>query len=365
MDEALKALLLLCGANLSAKSWSAFQGAELPPRALWQAGYDELGAEVFTENACARVRELAASGWAEREYEACGRIGVRLIAYGADDYPARLCDLSDPPAVLYWDGLVPPPAARTVGAVGTRRASQYGLRVAKGLGSECARHGAVLISGGALGIDGAAHSGACSSGGVTLAVLGTGIDIIFPPQNRLLFDEIRHCGALVSEFPLGSRGEPWRFPKRNRVVAALSERLVVVEAPAKSGAMITARLALELGREVWAAPGHITDYSAEGSNRLIFDGAYPYISHSAFFFDAEGGGELAEEGAESASELIKSMSPEEASVISALRGSGGKTVDNIALEVKMSAADVLKTIAVLLAKGAVFSSGPGRYSAKV
>lgn len=365
MDETLKALMLLCGVLLGAKNWNAFLRSGLPPRALWEAPYEELGDKVLTEKARARLTELESKKWAEAEYETCIKRGIRLIFYGASDYPARLYDLADPPVVLYWDGDIAPSAAQSVGIVGTRRASQYALRVAKTIGSECAIRGIAVVSGGALGIDGAAHSGACKAGGITFAVLGTGIDIIFPPQNQMLFDEIRHKGALISEFPMGARGDAWHFPRRNRVVAALSDRLVVAEAPIKSGAMITARLALELGREVWAVPGLITDDSALGSNRLIFDGAYPYISNEAFFGDEKSGERPVRPDEARSAEALAKLTGNEAAVFAAMRSSGGKTVDNIALEVKMSAADVLKTIATLSAKGIIYSSGPGRYSAKV
>lgn len=360
MDETVKALLLFCGAYLGAKAWRNMESEHIPPRALWEGDPSEL---PLTENAASKIRELEASRWAEVEYEKCLDKNIKLVFYGAENYPEPLYDLSDPPAVLYWDGVCDHISGKTVGVVGTRKCSAYGRQAAINIGAGCARRHVAVISGGASGVDGAGHSGALMAGGETFASLGTGIDVAFPTQNKKLFDEIRGRGALISEFPIGDQGEPWHFPRRNRIVAALSEKIIVVEAPLKSGAMITARLALELGREVWAVPGHIDDESAEGANRLIFDGAYPYIGADAFFGTQSEQGTLFTDDAPALK--AEDFPPDEAAVMKALWNSGGKTVDNIALEVKMSASDVLKTVAVLAAKGAIYSSGPGRYSAKV
>ena len=365
MVDTLKALLLLCGAYLDARPFAAAEKLGLPPELLWKTDSKTAQQLQLKETALERIRALEAKNWAEREYEACMEKDVKLIFYGCDDYPQALYDLPQPPSVLYWQGCGKPLSARTVGVVGTRRSSSYGLRTAETIGVECSRRHTSVISGGALGIDGASHSGACMANGSTFAVLGTGIDVVFPMENARLFEDIKRHGALISEFPLGERGEAWHFPRRNRIVAALSQKLVVVEAPLKSGAMITARLALDLGREVWAVPGRICDRVSEGTNRLIFDGAYPFIGMETFFGSQPEQGNLFADGVRPVAQKEEDFPPDEAAVMSSLWNSGGKTVDNIALEVKMSAADVLKIIAVLSAKGAVYSSGPGRYSAKV
>lgn len=365
MDEILKALLLLAYVGADRRVWKRFAQFNIPPCALWNAEPGSLKAAGLTDNALGILKSAAASGWAEREYEDCARMGIELVSCESAKYPARLNDLKDPPVLLYWLGNAEKIPERTVGVVGTRRATPYGRETARDVGEYCARFHAAHISGGAAGIDGISHRGAIDGGGKSFAVFGNGVDVIYPSSNKNIFEDIREKGALISEFPLGTAGEAWRFPRRNRIVAALSEKLVVVEAPLKSGAMITARIALELGREVWAVPGRINDEMSEGCNRLIFDGAYPYIGSDIFFgVEMEQSSLLGPGNAARPVPRIEDLPPDEGAVLAFLWQNGGKTVDNIAMEVKMSAADVLKINAVLSAKGMIFSSGPGRYSAK-
>jgi len=356
MDEALKALMLLNSVFADVRALDVMKSRGIDMKDLWNASAEGIAGVVLTQNAVSRLRQNEASGWAEREYERCLSLGTDIVAYGGKRYPKQLCDLKDAPLILYWRGKARSLPAASAAAVGTRGATPYGKRVARSIGEECARCGIGLVSGGALGIDAYAHMGSCSAGGPTFAVFGNGVNIAFPRQNRDLFCEICEHGALISEFPLDTQGEAWHFPRRNRIVAALAERLIVVEAPVKSGAMITARIALDLGREVWAVLGHIDEETAGGSNRLIYDGAYPYISADVFF----GSSHAVKHAVDT-----EDLAPDEAAVFALLRASGGRTVDNIAQEAKMSPADILKTVAVLSAKGIVYCSGPGRFSAKV
>ncbi len=367
MDESLKALLLLNSLDLAGmRIWEKIKSKKLPASVLWKENSDKLADTGLTDSALTLLRKRALEKWAENECDKCAELGIRIITYTAEDYPKSLSDLKDPPLLLYWYGKSGSLPGKTIGVVGTRRASSYGRRIAQSIGECCSRYGVGLISGGASGIDGNAHEGTCRTGGVTYAVFGTGVDVAFPVSHKRLFDEIREKGALISEFPLGTMGEPWRFPKRNRIVAALSEKLIVVEAPVKSGSMITARIALEIGREIWAVPGHIDEDVSSGTNRLIFDGAYPFIDNETFFKAPSGQMPLfGEEKPLQCTSLFLGISEEEASVLSLLKLKGERTVDNIALEVKMSAADILKTISILSAKGMVCLSGPGRFSAKV
>lgn len=367
MDEILKALLLLNSVGASnASLWKRFTAA-CAPSELWTEPYERVKELGITEAAHAKIIGNYNSAWAEREYEGCVKKGIRIIACGMDCYPAALNDLSDPPLLLYWHGAAPELPCENISVIGTRRATSYGRKIAGAIGRQCAELGIGLISGGASGIDGAAHVGACENGGRTFAVMGTGIDRYYPSSNRALFDEIREKGALISEYPLGVNGEPWRFPRRNRIVAALSARTVIVEAPQKSGAMITARQALELGREIWAVPGHIDEEMAGGCNRLIYDGAHPFIDIETFFCSGLGQLRLfddpsAPSNKPPAAKVI--LSENEERIMGELKRNGEKTVDNISLGVKMSAAEVMKIITILSAKGLVYSSGPGRFSAK-
>lgn len=363
MDELLKAFLLLNSVGADVRTWKKFKVLNTETSAIWKDSH-RLASSVLSENAVNHLIDKEKNNWAEKEYEACMNKSIRLVCYGMPDYPEALNELEAPPLVLYWRGNSVSISDRTVGVVGTRRATAYGRRISYGIGSRCAAHGTAVISGGAAGIDGESHAGACDAGGETFAVFGTGVDVFFPTSHKELFERICNNGALISEFPLGSVGESWHFPRRNRIVSALSQKLIVVEAPLKSGAMITAKISLELGREVWAVPGRITESSSEGTNRLIFDGAYPLISFDTFF-GVHGSQQSLFSKTQSSLTDEAPFTKDELAVLSVLRRENDMTVDNIVLAVKMGAADVLKIIAVLSARGAVCSSGPGRFSINI
>ncbi len=188
-------------------------------------------------------------------------------------YPELLKKIPDPPAVLYVKGTLLEEDAAAVAIVGTRSATGYGLKAARRLAFELARRGITVVSGLAEGIDGAAHAGALEAGGRTIAVLGHGFQFLYPPQHRGLAEQVAASGALVSEFPMEMEPEKWNFPKRNRIISGLSLGVVVVEAPERSGALITARMAAEQGREVFAVPGPIGVEQSRGTHRLLKDGA--------------------------------------------------------------------------------------------
>ena len=201
------------------------------------------------------------------------------VARGAADYPPLLAELHDPPTRLYLRGgpveILSRPAVAVVGA---RSCSAYGAQVARDLARALAAAGAVVVSGMARGIDGEAHRGALAAGGPTVAVLGCGIDRDYPRAHAVLASRIAEGGAVVSEYPPGVEPAPWRFPARNRIVAGLAAATVVVEARERSGALITADFALELGREVFAVPGEITSGLSKGTNDLIRQGATPLLA---------------------------------------------------------------------------------------
>ena len=205
--------------------------------------------------------------------------------------------------------------------------------------------------------------GVCASGGVTYSVLGSGVDVSFPSSNRELFCNIVTKGALISEFPMGEKPKPWNFPKRNRIIAALSEKLLVVEAPLKSGAMITSKIALELGREVWAVPGRITDSFSEGNNRLIFDGAYPYLDERDFF-DIENSFSNSTINSAMRNDFIK-LSLLEQRVLAFVKQSGEQTVDSIVGALALSSTEVLTSLSILIVNDLIYKSGTGRYSANI
>ena len=199
--------------------------------------------------------------------------GARLVTPSDGEYPAALEDLVDPPALLFVRGRSLATLYPRVAVVGSRRCTRTGAELSRRIGAGLARAGVTVVSGGAIGIDGQSHKGALTEEGPTLAVLGCGIDVAYPPSHRALLQEIETAGALVSEYPPGVRAEPFRFPARNRIIAALAEGVVVVEGAAGSGSLITTRHALDLGREVFAVPGSVIHPLSEVPLALIRDGA--------------------------------------------------------------------------------------------
>jgi DNA processing protein len=210
---------------------------------------------------------------------------VALVERGGRGWPERLEHLQEPPAVLWVRGELPPPDAPCVAVIGSRRATPGGLLTANEIAVDLAAAGLTVVSGMARGIDGAAHRGALHAEGRTVAVLGCGIELCYPSEHRQLRDQIAQRGCVVSEDGGAEPPLTWRFPRRNRIIAALAEAVVVVEATARSGALSTARWAADLGREVLAVPGSIRNPSSVGTNLLIRDGVRPYLG-VADLFDA-------------------------------------------------------------------------------
>ena len=210
--------------------------------------------------------------WAESFLRAASSRGLQLIAARTPDYPERLWEIPDPPIVLWAKGTAPFPS-RSVAIVGSRRSTPTGLMVARQLGGDLASAGWTVVSGMALGVDGAAHEAALEAGGETVAVLGCGADVVYPREHRALAARIVQRGRILSEFPPGSAPEPWHFPRRNRIISGLVSAVVVVEAGEKSGSLITARLAIEQGRDVLAVPGSAASGRYRGSHALLKDGA--------------------------------------------------------------------------------------------
>jgi DNA processing protein len=231
-------------------------------------------ADLLSEAATARLESGEPGRVAADEIRRAEGRGAALVHLDSPDYPAPLLQIYDPPLVLWVLGrLRGNEAGPTVALVGTRAASSQGRTLARGMARDLAVAGASIVSGLARGIDTAAHEGALDGGGRTLAVLGSGVDRVYPPENEDLAGRIATDGAVVSEFPLGTPPLAGHFPRRNRIIAGLSEAVVVVEAPKRSGALVTARLALDEGRDVFAVPGHPAAPSSVGTNALIRDGA--------------------------------------------------------------------------------------------
>lgn len=232
--------------------------------------FDAIG---LSEDAKTALREKSLTS-GEEILEACDREKLHILTCQDAAYPARLKNIADPPTVLYYKGRLPDfDGSPVIGVVGTRKASAYGLTTAKRMGYQIARCGGIVVSGMAYGIDGMAMSGALTAGAPAVGVLGCGADIVYPVSNRALFRDTEEYGCILSEFAPGTPPAKWTFPKRNRIISGLSCGVLVVEAPEKSGALITAATALEQGRDVFAVPGPIDAPTSVGCNRLIRDGA--------------------------------------------------------------------------------------------
>jgi DNA processing protein len=267
------------------------------------------------------------------------------VSRGGPGYPPLLAELYDPPARLHLRGGPAAILARAgVAIVGARSCSSYGAQVARELARELAAAGLVVVSGLARGIDGEAHRGALEAGGLTVAVLGCGIDRDYPRVHAELARRIAASGVVVSEYPAGVEPSPWRFPARNRIIAGLARATVVVEARERSGALITADFALELGREVFAVPGEITSGLSGGTNDLIRQGAAPLLG-AEDVFDAL--------GIEQAPQVPPpDLSPAAEAVLDSL-SSGALSLDEVSRAASVGAADVAVALTELELAGLV------------
>jgi DNA processing protein len=248
---------------------------EIAPRGLAEVlGRPGAHADLLPEPARDALRTGAARRAAEAEESRARAEGIRIVGRDDPDYPASLREVYAPPPVLWARGrLAGDEGPRSVAVVGSRAATPLGRGLARALARELAGAGVTVVSGLARGIDAEAHLGALAAGGRTVAVLGSGLDRLYPPEHAALARAIEKDGALISEFPLGTRPFRGNFPRRNRVIAGWARATVVVEAGVRSGALSTARAALDEGRDVMAVPGHPSQPASEGTNALIRDGA--------------------------------------------------------------------------------------------
>ncbi len=301
---------------------------------------------------------------AEAEHAAAKAAGVTLLYRGTPEYPLALSYLTDAPPVVYLKGTIEPTDAQAIGIVGMRRCSLYGSEQAEHLAGGLARTGFTVVSGLARGIDAAAHAGAMAAGGRTLAVLGNGLGTVYPPEHRKLAEAVVERGALVSEFPMDAGPRAEHFPRRNRILAALSLGIVVVEAGRRSGAIITARLAAELGKEVFAVPNRVDAPGAAGVHALLRDGA-ALVECVADVLEAfpdlevePAEGEDIQEQTELA--LKAKVSPEEARLLEGLDGDP-VAVDDLVSRTGLASHQVSAALTLLELKGQVKALPGGRF----
>ncbi len=244
------------------------------PQAIFSASLTELESKRLPAAVAQAIHSRGPLSDAAKELAAAQAAGVKLLTWDEPEYPARLREIFDPPPLLYVRGNIELLGKHLISVVGARRPTPYGNQMAERLGRDLADRGLVVTSGLARGVDSCAHKGALSSpNGATIGILGCGIDVIYPKENRKIFEEMVQRGAIISEFPMGTFPAPQNFPIRNRIIAGISLGVVVVEGAQYSGSLITARLAMEFGREVFGVPGNATQPTSFGPNQLIKQGA--------------------------------------------------------------------------------------------
>ncbi len=334
------------------------------PQAVFHASLTELEGCGLPARVAHEIFAQAGVKAAEKEVEGAEKANCRLIPYACEDYPPLLKQIGDPPLVLYVRGDVKVLSQYAVAMVGTRRPTAYGSSVAHRLARDLAQRQLVIVSGLARGIDAASHRGALETDGKTIAVLGSGIDVIYPRENKRLAEKIMEHGAMISEFPLGTAPTPENFPIRNRIISGLSLGAIIVEAAEYSGSLITARLAVEQNREVYAVPGNITSAQSFGTNLLIKQGAklvdqwidvieeFPASIRMQLLPAVE----ASVEGAatpETASLFEQSLDPDQKAVYEALRADEALFVDSICVSVALPQPRILAALLTLEMSGLV------------
>ena len=326
-------------------------------RAIWNSSRRRLRKFGLSERACESLARVREERDLDRELKRVESLGIRLVKWGDRDYPSNLRNIPSPPFLLYIKGEFLSGDELALAVVGTRKFSAYGKRVTTEIVRELAASGLTIVSGLALGIDSFAHRAALSVSGRTIAVLGCGLDRIYPPENRELAREIERSGALVSEFPLGFPPVRGNFPSRNRIIAGLSLGTLVCEAPERSGALITAACALEQGKPVFAVPGSILNQASWGVGRLIQSGAKLVLDASDILEELS----LEPQGAPAV--VRKEIAPrtaEEKKILEILRN-GALNTDQIVRASKLPVSLVLSTLTQMAMRGMVEEEGGGRW----
>ena len=324
--------------------------------AAWAADTAKLRG-VLDERALAGVREMRNTIEPEGELARVRAMGVEPLILESSDYPELLKQVPSPPPVLYVRGTLVPEDRDAVAMVGTRRATSYGKEVATEIAQGLAMAGVTVVSGLARGIDAIAHQGAINAGGRTIAVLGSGPDIIYPPEHRAMAVAISANGAVLSDYPPGTKPDAGNFPARNRIISGLSRSVVIVEAPVKSGALITADFAASQGRDVMVVPGSVLSEASEATNALLRDGARP-VRNAADILEDLGIGVNPELRAHQQAMIFD----ESERRVMAMLTREPQHIDDVCALVGMPVAEVSGLLTMLELKGAVRHSGALHYA---
>ena len=322
----------------------------------WLAGPERLRAAGLDRSTALRITEERGRIDLDEEMERLEQAGVTVLTRNSPDYPAPLLEIYDPPAVLYVRGNLLEADLRSVAVVGTRQPTAYGREAARTLVEELARSGVTVVSGLARGIDGISHEAALDAGGRTIAVLGSGLDTVYPATHLKLAHRVESSGALISEHPLGVRPDARNFPRRNRIISGLTLGTVVVEAGMRSGALLTVEHAVQQNREVFAVPGSILSENSAGTNWLIQQGAKLTAAARDVLEElniASAGDQLQLVAAEPESEV-------ERKVLAEIAGEPAH-IDDVTRSCGMAASLVASTLAMMELKGLVRQVGAMQY----
>jgi len=371
LDASLYWLALAVTPGLAARLTARLLRQFGSPEAVFHASLTALEACNLPAAVAQAIVSQAPLKAAEKELAQVKRLGCRLVNWNEAEYPKRLLEIYDPPPLLYVRGDPAVLNRHSIGIVGTRRPTPYGNQMAERLARDLAERGLVIVSGLARGIDSSAHKGACAAArGATIGVLGNGIDVIYPKENKKLFAQVEQRGATVTEFPLGFYPAPENFPVRNRIVAGIPLGVVVVEGAQYSGSLITARLGMEFSREVYGVPGNVTQPTSFAPNQLIKQGAklvmgwedvveeLPTDIRTELFPVEQTSAE------ERASLFEQALSPIEKKLYDLLGPDAPRHVDELVEESELDSSAVLATLFELEMKGIVRQM-PGKQFVKV
>jgi DNA processing protein len=328
------------------------------PQIAWGAPTEALREAGLSAKVIENVVELRSSIDLDLVWEQLEAKGITVLIQTDENYPRRLQELDQPPPVIYMLGELTSEDEWAVAVVGTRRVTAYGRQVAEDIAGTLARNGISVISGLARGVDSISHQAALDAGGRTIAVLGCGLDRIYPPENRRLAEQITANGALISDYPPGTPPEASNFPPRNRLISGLSLAVVIVEAGQTSGALITAAFAADQGREVFAVPGNINSPGSKGTNRLIRDGAQPLLHPEQILEELE----LTMVAEQRTARVVLPADAVEAQLFEAL-GREPLHIDEIRSRTDLPIEKVTATLAVMELKGMVSQVGGMQYIA--